>query len=57
MDPDERDRDEVRDGQRATIDEERERARAPEGIEPVTSADANQPTTALADRERPHRQD
>ena len=49
---DERDGDDARQAERATVDQARQRAGAEEGIEPVASTEADEPTTAAADRER-----
>ncbi len=53
MDDDRPDGDEVREAQRVTTDEMRRRAGAEAGIlEPVASEEADEPTTAAADRVR-----
>ena len=52
MGGDGRDEEDARQAERATTEEARRRAGAAEGIEPTPSAEADEPTTALADRQQ-----
>ena len=53
MDGDEQDREDAKEAERVTVEEARRRAKAKEGLgEPTASAEANEPTTAAADRLR-----